>query len=48
MAPTDQAFEQLPAGTLDALLAVTERLAAILTYHVATGRVTAADTMRTV
>jgi len=33
-APTNAAFEALPAGTLDALLADTEALTAVLTYHV--------------
>lgn len=42
-APTDAAFAKLPAGTLDQLLADKERLASILTYHVVSGRVMAAD-----
>jgi len=33
-APTDAAFEALPAGTLDALLADTDALSDILLYHV--------------
>lgn len=33
-APTNAAFDALPEGTLDALLADTETLTAILTYHV--------------
>jgi len=45
-APTDQAFAQLPAGTVEALLADPARLATILTYHVVPGRVTAADIVR--
>jgi uncharacterized surface protein with fasciclin (FAS1) repeats len=46
-APTDEAFAQLPAGTLDALLADPARLATILTYHVVPGRVMAADVVAT-
>jgi transforming growth factor-beta-induced protein len=43
-APTDDAFENLPEGTLDSLLKPENRgqLAAILTYHVVPGRVSAA------
>ena len=39
-APTDEAFAKLPAGTVEALLADTEALTRILTYHVVAGRVT--------
>jgi uncharacterized surface protein with fasciclin (FAS1) repeats len=42
-APTDAAFAALPEGTLDALLADPEALAEILTYHVVSGKVLAAD-----
>ena len=43
-APTDDAFAALPAGTLDTLLADPEGdLAGILTYHVVSGEVLAAD-----
>ncbi len=42
-APTDDAFAELPAGTLDGLLADKEKLAGILTYHVVSGKVMAAD-----
>jgi uncharacterized surface protein with fasciclin (FAS1) repeats len=42
-APTDAAFEKLPAGTLDSLLADPDALRAVLTYHVVAGRITAAD-----
>jgi len=42
-APTDAAFDKLPAGTVESLLQDPEALAAILTYHVVPGRVTAAD-----
>lgn len=40
-APTDAAFAKLPAGTVEALLQDKERLTAILTYHVVSGKVTA-------
>ena len=44
-APTDAAFAKLPAGTLDDLLKPENKakLTAILTYHVVTGKVTAAQ-----
>ena len=43
-APTDAAFAKLPAGTLDTLLADPQgKLAPILTYHVVSGKVMAAD-----
>ena len=42
-APTDEAFAKLPAGTVEALLADTDTLAKILTYHVVPGKVMAAD-----
>ena len=44
-APTDEAFAKLPAGTVDNLLKPEnkEKLAAILTYHVLSGKVMAAD-----
>ena len=42
-APTDAAFAKLPAGTVEALLADKEKLAAILTYHVVPGKLMAAD-----
>jgi uncharacterized surface protein with fasciclin (FAS1) repeats len=45
-APTDAAFAQLPAGTVDALLMDKEKLASILTYHVVSGRVVSADITR--
>ncbi len=45
-APTDAAFAKLPKGTVEALLADKEQLAAILTYHVVPGRVMAADVAR--
>jgi uncharacterized surface protein with fasciclin (FAS1) repeats len=44
-APTNSAFEALPAGTLDSLLKPenVEQLKSILTYHVVSGKVMAAD-----
>jgi len=42
-APTDEAFAALPEGTVDALLADPEKLAAILTYHVVPGKVMSTD-----
>ncbi len=45
-APTDAAFAKLPAGTLDALLADKAKLASILTYHVLSGAVMAADVIK--
>jgi uncharacterized surface protein with fasciclin (FAS1) repeats len=45
-APTDAAFAKLPAGTLDALLKDPKTLASILTYHVVSGQVMAADVIK--
>jgi len=45
-APTDAAFAKLPAGTIDALLADKEKLTSILTYHVVSGKVMAADLVK--
>ncbi|NOT07598.1 MAG: fasciclin domain-containing protein [Gemmatimonadales bacterium] len=42
-APTDAAFAKLPPGTIEALLADPAKLRAILTYHVVSGRVLAAQ-----
>jgi uncharacterized surface protein with fasciclin (FAS1) repeats len=42
-APTDDAFKKLPAGTVDALLKDIPQLKKILTYHVVSGKVMAAD-----
>ena len=42
-APTDEAFEALPEGTLDALLADIPGLTDILLYHVVSGEVLAED-----
>jgi len=46
-APTDDAFAALPKGTVESLLKKENRdkLAAILTYHVVPGRVTAGDAL---
>ena len=42
-APTDAAFAKLPHGTVEALLKDPEKLKKILTYHVVSGKVMAAD-----
>lgn len=44
-APTDEAFEALPAGTLENLLKPEnkEQLASVLTYHVVSGEVMSSD-----
>ncbi len=42
-APTDEAFAKLPAGTVEGLLKVKEKLKGILTYHVVSGKVLAKD-----
>jgi uncharacterized surface protein with fasciclin (FAS1) repeats len=42
-APTDEAFAKLPDGTVDALLKDIPKLTKILTYHVVSGKVKAAD-----
>lgn len=42
-APTDAAFQKLPEGALQELLADKAKLTAILRYHVVPGRVTAAE-----
>ena len=42
-APTDEAFAKIPKADLDALLADTAKLTAVLTYHVVPGKVMAAD-----
>lgn len=46
-APTNTAFQHLPAGTVETLLRPENRdqLRAVLTYHVVPGRMTAADLM---
>ena len=47
-APTDAAFAKLPAGTLETLLKPEnqEKLRRILTYHVVSGKVMAADVVK--
>lgn len=47
-APTNTAFEQLPAGTVQTLLRPENRqmLTSVLTYHVVPGRLTSADLMQ--
>lgn len=45
-APTDEAFAKLPAGTLESLLANPEQLKQVLTYHVVSGKVMAADVVK--
>jgi transforming growth factor-beta-induced protein len=42
-APTDAAFDDLPAGALEALLADTQALTEVLLYHVVPGRILASD-----
>lgn len=42
-APTDQAFNALPEGTVEALLADLEALTQVLLYHVVPGRIMASD-----
>jgi uncharacterized surface protein with fasciclin (FAS1) repeats len=46
-APTNAAFEKLPAGTVDTLLKPEskDQLTGVLTYHVVPGRMTAEDLM---
>jgi len=42
-APTDAAFAKLPAGALDSLIKDKDKLAAVLKYHVVSGKVMAAQ-----
>lgn len=42
-APTDAAFQKLPAGTVDSLLKDTDKLSKVLTLHVVSGKAMAAD-----
>src|SRR6056297_2250176 len=44
-APTDSAFEALPEGVLDGLLADKEQLTNVLLYHVVSGKVMAEDVL---
>ena len=47
-APTDEAFAKLPEGTVESLLKPEniEQLKAVLTYHVVSGKVMAADVVK--
>lgn len=47
-APTNEAFDKLPAGTVDTLLKPEnkDQLVKILTYHVVPGRITAKELLR--
>ena len=45
-APTDEAFEALPEGALEGLLADKEALTNVLLYHVVKGEVKAADVVK--
>jgi uncharacterized surface protein with fasciclin (FAS1) repeats len=45
-APTDEAFAKLPKGTVEALLKDKKKLVAVLTYHVVSGKVMAADVVK--
>jgi uncharacterized surface protein with fasciclin (FAS1) repeats len=45
-APTDEAFAKLPEGTVESLLQDKEKLAAILKYHVVSGKVMAKDVVK--
>ena len=45
-APTDEAFAKLPEGTVEALLKDIPKLTKILTYHVVSGKVLAADVVK--
>ena len=44
-APNDDAFAKLPEGTVEGLLKDKEKLTAILTYHVVSGKFKASDVM---
>lgn len=47
-APTDEAFAKLPAGTVESLLLPEnkEKLIAVLTYHVVSGKVLASEVVK--
>jgi uncharacterized surface protein with fasciclin (FAS1) repeats len=45
-APSDEAFAKLPAGTVEGLLNDIPKLKQILTYHVVSGKVMAADVVK--
>jgi uncharacterized surface protein with fasciclin (FAS1) repeats len=42
-APSDEAFEKLPEGTVEGLLKDIPKLKSVLTYHVVPGKMMAAD-----
>ncbi|MFB2892488.1 fasciclin domain-containing protein [Aerosakkonemataceae cyanobacterium BLCC-F50] len=45
-APTDEAFEKLPTGTIDKLLSDIPQLTKILTYHIVAGKVMSEDVVK--
>jgi uncharacterized surface protein with fasciclin (FAS1) repeats len=45
-APTDEAFSRLPPGTVEGLLKDPARLRSVLTYHVLSGQVSAAQVLQ--
>jgi uncharacterized surface protein with fasciclin (FAS1) repeats len=45
-APNDEAFAKLPKGTVEGLLKDIPKLTAVLTYHVVSGKVMAADVVK--
>jgi len=45
-APTDEAFAELPAGTVQGLLKDIPKLTQILTFHVVPGKLMAADVVK--
>ena len=45
-APTDEAFAKLPEGTVEGLLKDLPKLKKILTYHVVSGKVMAAEVVK--
>jgi uncharacterized surface protein with fasciclin (FAS1) repeats len=46
LAPTDEAFAKLPAGTVEGLLKDVPKLTSVLTYHVLAGKFMAADVIK--
>ena len=46
LAPTDEAFAKLPAGTVEGLLKDIPKLTAVLTYHVIAGKFMAANVIK--
>ncbi|MFB2838451.1 fasciclin domain-containing protein [Floridanema evergladense] len=45
-APTDEAFDKLPTGTIDKLLGDIPQLTKILTYHIIAGKVMSEDVVK--